>query len=71
MSQARSVGSEAIVDLIYIVHACNIDSVKATSSIVILAIVMMMVAVMLMVPAVVLIVIAVRVVTMMVTMPQL
>jgi hypothetical protein len=55
------------VELIYIVHAGQHDSVNATSSIVIVAIVMMVVV--MMIPAIVVIVIAVRAVMMIVMMP--
>jgi len=67
MSQDPIWEAKKQVELIYIVHAGQHDSVNATSSIVIVAIVMMVVV--MMIPAIVVIVIAVRAVMMMVMMP--
>jgi hypothetical protein len=67
MSQDPIWEAKKQVELIYIVHAGQHDSVNATSSIVIVAMVMMVVV--MMIPAIVVIVIAVRAVMMMVMMP--
>ena len=66
MSQDPIWEAKKQVELIYIVHAGQHDSVNATSSIVIVAMVMMVVV--MMIPAIVVIVIAVRAVMMMMVM---